>query len=573
MAAVPDLTQHPAVRLLTGGAPLPAELREQVLAQLLQVRMVYLEALPVPGAVFVWAEGVAQLESHNEAFAPIGDPDGQFAREVSAFMAGGEAVRERDWSDGDPVSPRHYAMRLARVTSIVTLNSRCLLTLNDRTAERRADANLRRQMFSDALTGLPNRAGFTDEVEAALGDVKAGELAPYAVLIVDLARFSSINDSIGSLAGDELLITVARRLVSAVRAGDRLARIGGNMFGILVRLIDGPGDALHVAQRIGNALREPFRLSELEIGVDCAIGCALAEPGSDSEDLLRHAQFALKRAKASGKVEVYQPTAFNQARRRFSLETRLRRAIEGDQLRLAFQPLVDLASGGVIGFEALARWTDGARGEVHPTEFIPVAEESGLIVPLGRWALDAATRTLAGWDERAGATLPLSVSVNVSAIQLARDDVAGSVAAVLDASRLAGNRLALELTESAIVADPDRATRVMRALKAMGASLAMDDFGTGYSNLAYLQRLPIDILKIDRSFITGMLGDRDKVAIVRAILSLAEALGMTTTAEGVETLELSQTLAALGCAVGQGFYYSRPLDADAAFAFWRSASS
>ena len=258
------------------------------------------------------------------------------------------------------------------------------------------------------------------------------------------------------------------------------------------------------------------------------------------------------------------------ARRRFSIETELRRALEKDELKLFYQPLINLKSGKVSGFEALARWTHADRGEISPTEFIPVAEESGLILTLGRWAMDKAAQTLAGWDHETGEKLPLYVAVNLSAIQVARDNIAEVVASALRSSGLIGDRLTLELTESSIVQDPGRAQRVFEALKALDATVALDDFGTGYSSLAYLQRLPIDVLKIDRSFVSGMMVDPDSVAIVRAVLSLAEALGMSTTAEGIETVELATTLAALGCASGQGYYFAKPLEADAALDYWKS---
>ncbi len=244
----------------------------------------------------------------------------------------------------------------------------------------------------------------------------------------------------------------------------------------------------------------------------------------------------------------------------------MRRALDNDALSLCFQPICDLATSRITSFEALARWTNEQGEAISPVEFIPVAEESGLIVPLGRWAMDNAARTIADWDRTAGGDCGVSVSVNLSAIQLHRDQIAPMVETALATHGIKGRRLTLELTESALVSDPDRIARTMQALKELGTTLAMDDFGTGYSNLAYLQRLPIDILKIDRSFVTGMLADRDKIAIVRAILSLAQALGMRTTAEGIETNELAQTLAALGCSYGQGFLYARPLPADAAYA-------
>jgi diguanylate cyclase (GGDEF)-like protein len=560
--------------------PPPMEILARIAADLQRARHQFLEALPVAAAVVDHRGDQLCVEHCNKAYVQLDkahDIDTRtilercdFADQISAFLKGDEEIRQLDWSDGGPIVGKQFTVRLARVPSIETGGYRCLMTLLDRTAEVQTAKSLRLEMFNDSLTGLYNRAGFSEQLEHLIADKELDE-ENYAILIVDLARFSRINESIGTLSGDELLITAARRLLGSLRAGDVIARTGGDQFALLVRLHDGPGDALHVAQRITEIFARPYRLSELEVRVDAAIGCALGEQNCDVEEIFRRAQFSVKRAKTSGRIEVYQPVAFTRARNRFSMETALRRAIEGDKLRLAFQPLIDLATGAVSGFETLARWTDGEQGEIPPTEFIPVAEESGLIVPLGRWAVDQALQTLAGWDACEGRTLPLHLAVNISAVQIVRDDVAGIVDGALARAGLTGDRLILELTESTIIADPDRAARVMNGLKAQNATLAMDDFGTGYSNLASLHRLPIDILKIDRSFITGMLADRDKVAIVRAILSLARALGLETTAEGIETVELSQTLAALGCTHGQGFFYSPPLSADEALAYWRSA--
>jgi predicted signal transduction protein with EAL and GGDEF domain len=374
----------------------------------------------------------------------------------------------------------------------------------------------------------------------------------------------------GGLAGDELLITFARRLMSALRTGDVLSRTGGNEFGVLVQLRRGIADAMTAAGRIQDIMAAPFRISDVEIRVECAIGVALMMPGQDGEELFRNAQFAVKQAKAAGKPQVYEPKQATEARRRFSIETELRRARDKDQLKLFYQPLIDLTTGEVAGFEALARWEHEDRGEISPTEFIPVAEESGLILQLGSWAMHKAAQTLADWDVQAGERVPFHLGVNLSAIQVARDDTAGMVESALKSAGLTGERLTLELTESSIVQDPARATRVFEALKALDATVAMDDFGTGYSSLAYLQRLPIDVLKIDRSFVTGMMVDPDSVAIVRAILRLADALGMSTTAEGIETVELATTLAALGCDSGQGFYFAKPLEPDAALDYWKS---
>lgn len=493
---------------------------------------------------------------------------GPIAELLQKFFDGTDLTGELDFRDGEGVSAKYFRVKLAPLPRKKAKDPRCLLSVVDRTVEVQAERTLRAEMLRDSLTGLPNRLAFTEAIETA-GQKVARDLE-HAVLVVDMLRFSRINESMGSLAGDELLITFARRLILALRAGDVLARTGGNEFGVLVSLRRGVEDALKAAERIQQVMAAPFKLSELEIRVDCAIGVALMHAGQDPEELFRNAQFAVKQAKAEGRPQVYEPKQATEARRRFSIETELRRALDKDQLKLFYQPLINLKSGEVAGFEALARWSHEDRGEISPTEFIPVAEESGLILQLGRWAMDQAAKTLAKWDKEIGEKLPLYVGVNLSAIQVARDDIAGVVESALKSSGLSGERLTLELTESSIVQDPARATRVFDALKALDATVAMDDFGTGYSSLAYLQRLPIDVLKIDKSFVSGMMVDPDAVAIVRAVLSLAEALGMSTTAEGIETVELATTLATLGCASGQGFYFAKPLEADSALEYWKS---
>ncbi|HZC37817.1 MAG TPA: EAL domain-containing protein [Sphingomicrobium sp.] len=493
---------------------------------------------------------------------------GPIAQLLQEFFDGTEIAGEMDFKDGEGVSSHFFRLKLAPFPRRNGKFPRCLLSVVDRTVEVQAERTLRAEMLRDSLTGLPNRLAFTEAIEKA-GENVARDLE-HAVLVVDMLRFSRINESMGSLAGDELLITFARRLILALRAGDVLARTGGNEFGVLVSLRRGVEDALKAAERIQNIMATPFKISDLEIRVECAIGVALMNAGQDPEELFRNAQFAVKQAKLAGKPQVYEPKQATEARRRFSIETELRRALDKDQLELFYQPLINLKTGDVAGFEALARWTHEDRGEISPTEFIPVAEESGLILQLGRWAMDKAAQTLAGWDRETGEKLPLYVGVNLSAIQVARDNIAEMVAGALKSSGLTGDRLTLELTESSIVQDPARATRVFDALKALDATVAMDDFGTGYSSLAYLQRLPIDVLKIDRSFVSGMMVDPDSVAIVRAVLSLAEALGMSTTAEGIETVELATTLATLGCASGQGYYFAKPLESEAALEYWRS---
>ncbi|MGS1016818.1 putative bifunctional diguanylate cyclase/phosphodiesterase [Allosphingosinicella humi] len=579
-------TDNDFAPVLVGPPPRALSLGEELIEN---ARQDYLDALPIAGAVIcVSTTGDPYIDMANSQFSHLTSWNGYegrwvgqidflrdagIARVMEVFLHGGETVLDFEARDGHGIGSRHFSVRLARLKPNAYSAQRCLVTLIDRTAQIETEKSLRAEMLRDSLTGLPNRLAFNEQVESALGNHEAGEVR-HAVVVLDVTRFSRVNECMGAIAGDELLITFARRIFSALRAGDVLARTGGDEFGILMRLDKGLDDALQLAERIRTVLATPFRLSELEIRVDCSVGISLLTDQVElAEEVLRNAQFALKRSKQSGLVQVYEPNQARVARRRFSIETELRRAIEANQLTLAYQPLISLATGEVSAFEALARWEHEGRGTISPEEFIPVAEESGLILSLGRWALDAATRTLAGWDETVGRKLPLSIAVNLSPIQVARDDVPAAVADALSASGLEGERLTLELTESTIIQDPQRATTVLEALKGLRARVAMDDFGTGYTSLAYLQRLPIDMLKIDRSFVTGMLKDRDSIAIVRAVLSLAAALGITTTAEGVECAEVERALAELGCSRGQGFHFSEPLEAQAALDYWLSRNA
>jgi diguanylate cyclase (GGDEF)-like protein len=539
-------------------------------------RQGYLDALPLPAAIVRPSKQTLNIVASNVAFGKLTvseDERQDLLDRVEASVAvrqvlsGTSEGAQFEWQDASVVDGRHYTVTISPVVSPSQIGRQVLVTLIERTGEVRAGESLRRESRTDPLTGLSNRAGFVEVLERRIAELGADR---FALVMVDLARFSRVNECMGSLGADELIITVARRMLSQLRGTDLLARTGSNEFSIAVRLDDGPGDVLAAARRVEIALTQPFRLSDFEIKVDCAIGWALATGGDnpdDAETFMRHAQHALYRAKQTKQIEQYQLSAMNVARRRFTMETQLRRALERDELTLAFQPLVSLETGKITGFEALSRWVLPDNELVAPAEFIAVAEDCGLILPLGRWALDRALKTMVAWDAAAGFELPLYMSVNLSPIQMARDDVAQDVADALRTHRVAGHRLSLELTEGVIVSDPVRAGRTLEALKACDAQVAMDDFGTGFSNLASLQMLPIDVLKIDRSFVTDMLGDTDRIAIVRAILSLAQALKMKITAEGVETPELAGALAALGCTTGQGYHFGRPMVADAALAY------
>ncbi|WP_246344263.1 putative bifunctional diguanylate cyclase/phosphodiesterase [Sphingobium fontiphilum] len=503
----------------------------------------------------------------------------------------GESLRfkGREWQDriarflkGDRVSesfempiqgrfgPEYFYCTIGRLKELTDRGRPILVTAVDRTSERTIEKNLRRELMSDSLTALPNRTGFGEAIDDRIKGGPWSDNAGFAIIAIDLSRFSRVNESLGPMAGDELLITVAKRLKSSLRQGDVLARIGGNDFAIFARLNNGLSDALHIVQRVKDALSSPIRLSNLQIRVDCAIGCAIAVSlDEDPDDVVRKAQAAVKIAKRSGKVEIYRNGVLKEAHRRFLVESRLRDALSKGALTLAFQPLIHLSSSEITGFEALARWNDEELGAVAPVEFIAVAEESGLIVELGRWAALEAAQTLARWDEAVGQTLPVGMNINLSPIQMARDDVASMFEEALRFSGIEGRRLTAEITESAIIADPEKARKLLFALKELKMSIAMDDFGTGFSNLASLHSLPIDILKIDRSFVSTMMEDHDKEVIVRTILSMAESLNLKVTAEGIEDQSLAHRLQQWGCWQGQGYYFAKPMNEAEAFDYWR----
>lgn len=542
----------------------------------------WLAAIAIPAAIWCLAGDELIIEVYNAAFGARelenvrrwivanAHSRSEFYGRVLDFALSDRQSETFELHRDDPLDVRHLSYTFGRLASRADGAPRFLATQIDRTSERQTEKNLRRELVSDSLTGLPNRTGFGERIDARLADPDLPPVGQYTIMALDVVRFSRVNESLGAIAGDELIITVARRLKSSLREGDILARLGGNEFGIFARLNNGLSDALQIVERLNAVLAAPCRLSNLQISIDVAIGCSISNPDDDTDDILRQAQAAMKMAKTSGKLEIYRPGVLRQARDRFDLESKLRDALADGGLSMAYHPLIDLKSGAVIGFEALARWHDPERGDISPVEFIPVAEESGLINPLGRWAMHEALQTLAQWDRRYGAALPIGINVNLSPIQMARDDVPAVVEEALRYSGISGERLTVELTESAIIADPDKARQVLTALKAQKLSVAMDDFGTGFSNLASLHRLPIDILKIDRSFISEMLNDEEKGAIVRAILSLASSLKLKTTAEGIENAELAAVLADHGCMHGQGFHFAQPMTPEEAYRYWLS---
>ncbi len=439
-------------------------------------------------------------------------------------------------------------------------------TVEDVTARKELEEQLEHQAFHDALTGLPNRPLFLDRLRQALARAERRENS-VAVLFMDLDGFKRINDSLGHEVGDRLLVAVAGRLGAGVRLADTVARFGGDEFVILLEDIASAGEAIRAAERIAEELRAPFVLAGEEVTVTTSVGIALNATGRDRpEDLLRDADSAMYEAKKKGKAryEVFDPSMNERAVARLRLENDLRRALERDEFAVHYQPEVSLESGEVIGAEALVRWKHPARGLVYPEEFVPLAEETGLIVPIGWRVLREACRQARRWqDQRASASLP-KMSVNLSARQLTHPGLVEDVAGVLRASRLEARDLILEVTESGLMGDVETSVAILRRLKDLGVRIAVDDFGKGYSSLYYLKCLPIDILKADRSFVGGLGTDGKDEGIVRVVIELAHTLGLEVVAEGVESGEQLEHLREVGCDLAQGFYFWRPVPTERA---------
>ncbi len=440
---------------------------------------------------------------------------------------------------------------------------------NNVTARRTLEEQLARQAFHDALTGLPNRALFMDRLAHSL-DSAAREQHAIGVIFLDLDRFKVINDSLGHAVGDQLLVAVGQRLREALRPGDTIARLGGDEFTVLLEGPVGVNEAVGIAERITVVLDAPFTVGGREIFTTGSLGIALSRPGHDGPtDLLRDADIAMYRAKDKGVAgyEIFDPSMNAYAVRRLELETRLRQALERRELILHYQPVVSLATGEITGMEALVRWQYPGQGIISPGEFIPLAEETGLILPIGHWVLEEACRQARQWQTSrtfAASARLFTVNVNLSAKQFAQPTLIAEIAQVLRETGVDPGGITLEITESVMMDDAEATALTLRKLKALGVRLAMDDFGTGYSSLSYLKRFPMDILKIDKSFVDGLGHDEDDTTIVRAIISLGRALGVSLVAEGVETVGQIAALQALGCEVGQGFYFAQPLPPDAA---------
>lgn len=440
--------------------------------------------------------------------------------------------------------------------------------VEDRTARNRAEEQLLHGAFHDVLTGLPNRALFMDRLERMTVQSKRRSAYRFAVLFVDLDRFKLVNDTLGHMAGDELLVAVARRLEGCLRAEDTVARFGGDEFAILLDAIQDVRDATRIAERINFELALPFRVGRREVATSASIGIAVSSTGyATGEDILRDADAAMYRAKAGGRAryEVFDTAMHLRAVAHLQLEKDLRRAVESEEFEMYYQPVVSLDAGTIIGLEALLRWHHPERGLLLPEDFISVAEQTGLIVPIGWAAMREACRQMRVWrDASPESTAALTLGINLSARQFHQPDLVPRIEEILQSTGLDPARVRLELTERVVMSDPELSVAMLSELQDRGVRITLDDFGTGYSSLQHLQRLPICAVKIDRSFVNGLSGNGAALGnrgVVQTIVALGETLAIEAVAEGVETLEQLQELRTLGARYAQGFLFSEPADA------------
>jgi len=487
-------------------------------------------------------------------------PSEDLPRLVEELQAQQQGVRRGSWrhrvSDGRLIDVDVSSHRLS-----FAARPAVLVAIQDVTQRTALEDELRHQAFHDSLTNLANRALLIDRTDHAIRRLERGG-SSVAVLMIDLDGFKTVNDSLGHGVGDTLLVQVAARLQTALRSGDTAARIGGDEFAILVEDAGQTEQATVVAERVMHALATPFKLEGTELFVHGSVGIAMTTGDKDAGELLRDADTAMYQAKAQGKncYRVFEPGMYSASVARLELDGDLRRAIQRDQLLLHYQPVVSLGTSRVVALEALVRWQHPTRGLVQPDEFIPLAEENGLIVEIGRWVLHEACRQTRIWQTTTNDET-LTVAVNLSARQLNDPGLATDVALALANSGLAPHSLTLEITETVLMHDPAAAIATLHQLKSSGVRLAIDDFGTGYSSLSSLQHLPVDTLKIDKAFIDGIATGAEAAGLVEAILKLASTLALETVAEGVERPEQLESLHALGCQQIQGFYFSKPLPA------------
>ncbi|MFN7931510.1 MAG: EAL domain-containing protein [Blastocatellia bacterium] len=456
----------------------------------------------------------------------------------------------------------HLCVSLAR--DINTKADRLIFQLQNITDRKRAEARLQHDAMHDAMTGLPNRVLFMTHLKRVIDRAKRNPERLFAVLFLDLDRFKIINDSLGHVAGDQLLTEAAHRLQGCLRLGDTIARLGGDEFVVLLEDLATFDEAHMVAQRIQAEITRPFTLHGQQVFTTVSIGIAQGTYRYETpEEMLRDADTAMYRAKAQGtaRCEVFDEGMHSAAVYRLQLESDMRRAIDKREFVLNYQPIVALETGELRGFEALVRWQHPERGMIPPSEFIPIAEETGLIVALGEWVLREACQQLARWHQAYPDRMAIQMCINLSAKQFLQADLITLIQSLLQQINIDPRSLKLEITESTVMGNVDKGISLMKQIRALGIALSVDDFGTGYSSLSYLPHFPLDTLKIDRSFVSQMSSNRENVEVVRAVIALANSLQMETVAEGVETNAHWEQLHALGCGYGQGYFFSVPVDA------------
>lgn len=491
-------------------------------------------------------------------------PDGVAYAVVPVISAEGQVMGTITVVDTAPHAWTHTEINCLMdiASSLVTeLELRTDLTLRRQTQE-----HLLYSTLHDALTGLPNRSLFTERLRHAMRRAARHPDNLFAVLFLDLDRFKEINDNLGHFAGDELLRAVARRLEACIRPEDTVARLSGDEFAILLESITESSDAGRVAERIEEALSFAIDLAGAEVVTSASMGIVTSSMAHDQpEQLLRSADMAMYRAKAAGRAryEMFDRTMHTDALARLQLETDLRRAVELGEFCLYYQPLVSLRTGRITGLEGLVRWAHPERGLVHPADFIPIAEETGLIVPMGRWVLNEACRQVKAWQSEHPREVPLSIGVNLSVKQFSQPDLIDQISTAVQTSGIDPHSLRVEITEAAIIDKPTMATSILQGIRDLGVQIYLDDFGTGYSSLSYLHGLPIDAIKIDRAFVSNMDTDEKSLRLVRTILTLSQIVGVRAEAEGISTSEQLRELRSLSCEQGQGYLFSAAITKDA----------
>lgn len=504
---------------------------------------------------------------------------------VEAFNAGGSDYITKPFEVEEILVRIENQLGLqAAKTQIRQLNTELEARVRDRTAKleatnrqlqqeiserQKAQEQLLHMAFHCILTGLPNRAWFMQRLEAALNRVQDDSERRFAVLFLDCDRFKIVNDSLGHVVGDRLLVAVAHRLETCLYPLETLARLGGDEFIVLLEDVDQVSQAIEVTQKIQNSLVKPFQINDQEIHINASVGIVLASSEyQQPEHILRDVDTAMYRAKemGNGHYQVFDANMHHLAMARLQLENDLRRAIAQQEFYLCYQPIINLKNQTILGFEALIRWQHPHKGLISPGQFIPVAEDTGLIIPIGLWVLQQACQQLKTWKNDF-ARPDLCISVNLSVKQFAQSDLFQQINNILQKVELPGNNLKLEITESALMDNPQAVTELLNLLKQQKIRLGIDDFGTGYSSLSYLHRFPVDTLKVDRSFVEQMCESSENLDIVQAIITLAHNLGMVAIAEGIETPQQLLQLQELGCDFGQGYYFAKPLLPEAATQF------